>query len=324
MTVTGTNLPDPAIIEELSFDTVLAELVADFQARHPDYTALLYSDPAIKLMEVAAYRETILRARINDAFKATLLILAAGADLDNLADFYNVARQAGETDEAFRLRTIERIKGSSTAGGAAWYRYQALTTDDRIRDALVTSPEPGHVLVAVLSEEGQQIRLAAGADLDALGAIYGVARVEFPPETDASYRARLQSEVLGGLGEGTASDLLLQIVDDKMQADNVRVVTDSVTVQSANIIEADVIADIYLYPDTPASVLDGLATSLRTDLDDEGGLGWNLSRSWLISRLHLPGVQRVELSSPAADIDIDDTTAVALGSISINLAGYDR
>ena len=52
----------------------------------------------------------LLRQRVNDAFKATLLGLAEGTDLDNLADFYDVARAAGETDVALRSRVIERIE----------------------------------------------------------------------------------------------------------------------------------------------------------------------------------------------------------------------
>ena len=328
MTVTGLNLPEPAILEELSYDTIFAQLIAEFKTRHPGFDALLYSDPAIKLLEVAAYREVLLRQRVNDAFKATLLGLAEGTALDNLADFYDVARASGETDAALRSRVIERIKGSSTAGGAAWYRYQALTSDDRVRDALVTSPDAGEVQVAILSEEGQQIRLASGAALDALGAIYGVARDLIPGtgnlETDDTYRAKVRLAAIGTGGEGTASSQLLSVVDAKMQADDVRVITDSVTTITCNIVETDVVADIYLYPDTSSAILNGLEESLRTALDAEGGLGWNLSRSWLISRLHLAGVQRVELQTPADDIDIDDKTAVALGNISINLAGYDR
>ena len=170
MTVTGINLPTPQILETLNFDAVFAELVADFQQRHPGFDALLYSDPAIKLLEVAAYREVLLRQRVNDAFKATLLGLAEGTDLDNLADFYDVARATGETDVALRSRVIERIKGSSTAGGAAWYRYQALTADDRVRDALVTSPDAGQVSVAILSEEGQQIPVQRLVELAQLAA----------------------------------------------------------------------------------------------------------------------------------------------------------
>jgi len=325
VTVTGLNLPEPQILEELNFDAVFSQLVADFQQRHPGFDALLYSDPAIKLLEVAAYREVLLRQRVNDAFKATLLGLAEGTDLDNLADFYDVARAAGETDVALRSRVIERIKGSSTAGGAAWYRYQALTSDDRVRDALVTSPDAGQVQVAILSEEGQQIRLATGSALDDLGVTYGVPRIPGPPaEADDLYRARIRQAALGDGGEGVASQILLALVDLKMQADDVRVITDTVSTISCNIVETDVVANIYLYPETSSAVLDGLEDDLRTALDAEGGLGWNLSRSWLISRLHLAGVQRVELQTPAADIDIDNSSAVALGDIQITLAGYDR
>ena len=51
------SLPTPAVIETLSFETIFAELQTEFQARYPDYSALLASDPAVKLLEVAAYRE---------------------------------------------------------------------------------------------------------------------------------------------------------------------------------------------------------------------------------------------------------------------------
>ena len=53
------SLPHPSVIEALSFETIFGELQADFQSRYPQYSALLASDPAIKLLEVAAYREGI-------------------------------------------------------------------------------------------------------------------------------------------------------------------------------------------------------------------------------------------------------------------------
>tara|TARA_B100000459_G_scaffold52626_1_gene28134 strand:- start:6301 stop:7275 length:975 start_codon:yes stop_codon:yes gene_type:complete len=324
MTVTGVDLPTPQIVEALSFDQVFATLVADFKSRNTGYDALLFSDPGIKLLEVAAYREVVLRQRINDAFKATLLGLATGNDLDNLADFYNVARTTGETDTALRTRVVEKIKGSSTGGGGSWYRYQALTADDRVQDSLVTSPSSGQVQVAILSNEGTTIRTTTGSALDTLGAIYNVTRIETPLETDDDYRVRIRTAALGTAGDGTASTSLITAVDNKLQRDDVRVITDVLTVVSANIVETPVTANIYLYPDTPTSILTGLEDSIRSDFTSEGGLGWNLSRSWLIKKLHLAGVQRVELTSPATDLDIDDSSAAALGTITVNLAGYDR
>ena len=325
MTVTGVDLPDPQIIETLSFDQIFATLVADFKSKNTGYDALLYSDPGIKLLEVAAYREVLLRQRINDAFKATLLGVATGADLDNLADFYNVARATGETDTDLRTRVVEKIKGSSTGGGGSWYRYQALTADDRVQDSLVTSPSSGQVQVAILSNEGTTIRTTTGDALDTLGAVYGVTRLTEPNlETDDDYRIRIRTAALGTAGDGTASTHLITAVDNILQRDDVRVITDVLTVVSANIIETPVEANVYLYPDTPASILTGLDESIRADFTSEGGLGWNLSRSWLIKKLHLNGVQRVELTSPATDLDIDDSSAAALGNITITLAGYDR
>ena len=96
------RLPTPQLIEPLSFSAIFTALLTDFQHRYPDYSALLASDPAIKLIEVAAYRELLLRHRINEAARANLLAFAQTADLDHLGAFYGVTRLVGETDTALR------------------------------------------------------------------------------------------------------------------------------------------------------------------------------------------------------------------------------
>jgi phage-related baseplate assembly protein len=272
------SIPDPTIIEALDYETILQEMIADLQARDPSYTEILESDPGVKVLEVAAARELILRQRINDALRATLLRYAAGADLDNLAAFYAVTRLAQEGDEALRLRTIERIMGSSTAGGAAWYRYQALSSSELVRDAAVSSPAPGEVLVNILSTAG----------------------------------------------DGTASNSLLAAVDAVLQSDIVRVITDVVTVASATINVVPVTADIYLYPGTPIAVFNGLQARLTEAFAVASGLGWNVTRSWLIAQLHPGGVQRVVLTAPAADVICGPSQAPALGAISLTMAGRDQ
>ncbi|CAB1367243.1 baseplate assembly protein [Denitratisoma oestradiolicum] len=146
------SLPTPAVIETLSFETIFSELQTEFQSRYPDYSALLASDPAVKLLEVAAYREVLLRNRINAAAKASLLAFATGSDLDHLAAFYGVTRLMAETDEALRLRTRQRIIGFANAGGAAHYRYWALSASPEVADVEVDSPEPGRVRISVLAK----------------------------------------------------------------------------------------------------------------------------------------------------------------------------
>ncbi|NBW64086.1 MAG: hypothetical protein EBR33_13515, partial [Synechococcaceae bacterium WB4_1_0192] len=198
--------------------------------------------------------------------------------LDNLAAFYGVTRLTDEADDALRVRVIERIMGSSTAGGSAWYRYQALSASELVKDAAVSSPAPGEVLINILSTQGN----------------------------------------------GAASPALLAAVDDVLQSDSVRVITDVVTVAGATINTVPVTAQIYLYPDTPIEVFNGLQASLTSAFAAASGLGWDVTRSWLIAQLHPAGVQRVILTAPAADVVCGPSQAPALGAITLTMAGRDR
>jgi len=167
------SLPTPAVIEPLSFETIFLELQTAFQSRYPDYSALLASDPAVKLLEVAAYREVLLRNRINASAKASLLAFAIGSDLDHLAAFYGVTRLMDETDEALRLRTRQRIIGFANAGGAAHYRYWALSASPEVADVEVDSPEPGRVRISVLGKahHEREEQTVSNAVLEAVRAV---------------------------------------------------------------------------------------------------------------------------------------------------------
>lgn len=146
------KLPAPAIIEPLDFEGVFAELAADFRERFPDFDALVESDPAIKLMEAFAYREVLLRARVNAAAKACMLAYAAGADLDNIAANFGVQRKEGESDADLRRRTLLAIEASATAGSRNSYLYHALGVEG-VFDATATSPSPGLVHVHVMGTD---------------------------------------------------------------------------------------------------------------------------------------------------------------------------
>lgn len=316
------TLPDPQIVETLSYEAILESMVLDLRARDPDYTEILESDPGIKIMEVCAARELILRQRINDALKATLLRYASVSDLDNLAAFYNVLRFDGEDDATFRLRTIERIKGSSAAGGEDWYRYHALTVSSMVRDAYVWRPAPGEVEVVILSGEGEAIEIAIDDALDQLGAQWGILRVE--GEQDDPYRERVLAEVLVGGGYGTASPGLINDATLILTDGSIRPVTDTTTVAGAEITTVNVTANVWLYPDTPQSVFDGLDARLRAAFSAQSGLGWDLTRSWISAQLHPAGVQRVEIVAPSTELVITPRQAPILGTVNLTMAGRDR
>ncbi len=140
------KLPFPAAVEVLDYEVILAAMVADLQTRDPAFTALLESDPAYKILEVAAFREFLLRQRVNEAIKAVTLAYAMGADLDQIAARYNVQRlvlvpaddttvpptpAVMESDESLRRRVQLSFEGFSTAGPTGAYIFHSLGADAR-------------------------------------------------------------------------------------------------------------------------------------------------------------------------------------------------
>nr|WP_204374487.1 hypothetical protein [Halolamina pelagica] len=49
------QLPVPSVIEELDYEVIVAEQLDDLVARYPSYDVPAESDPAYKILEVAAY-----------------------------------------------------------------------------------------------------------------------------------------------------------------------------------------------------------------------------------------------------------------------------
>ena len=114
------KLPKPKIIEELSFSQIREELLGKFKESFPGYN-LIESDPAVKLLEVAAYREVLLRERINEAVRQTMPAYAEGSNLDNIAVRFRTGRWINEKDETFLDRTLGADDLPATAGSKAGY-----------------------------------------------------------------------------------------------------------------------------------------------------------------------------------------------------------
>lgn len=151
----------PNIIETIDFEQALTRAKSKFVSLYPideqqawrDVLAL-ESEPVTKLLETTTYLEILLRARINDAARANLLVYAKDKDLDRLADFYGLVRLANESDADFRQRIVLRIRASSTAGSAMHYRYHALSASTDIADVYIDSPRAGLITIAVIGKDG--------------------------------------------------------------------------------------------------------------------------------------------------------------------------
>ena len=90
------KLPAPQLIEELDYEAILNEMRKKLRELLPEWTGYeLESDPANKVLEVAAYREMLLRQRVNEAARGVLITFAQGSDLDHLAAFYPEKRLEG-------------------------------------------------------------------------------------------------------------------------------------------------------------------------------------------------------------------------------------
>lgn len=282
------QLPKPAVIEQLDYEQILQEWVGRYQAIDPDYQDVNESDPVYKLMEVAAFREMVLRQRVNDGAHATMLAYATGTDLDIRGADFDVERlvidhgdpealpprpRIMESDEAFRYRIQLSNRAKNTAGSADDYEFWALSADGRVKSIATDSPKGTlTVTVSVLSHEGN----------------------------------------------GTATPELIQLVEDTLTPKGTRPLSDEVVVQSAHINEFAVEAELELFsgPDQ-AEVLNAARQKLDAWLSESHRQGLDLTLDGFYAALRVPGVYKVHLTSPAADIINDRFSAGFASSITL-------
>ncbi|EBP0013875.1 baseplate assembly protein [Salmonella enterica] len=296
-TVDLSQLPQPAIIETPDFEVILAEIKRFMVSRFPEElrpaiaaAMALDSEPLNIIAQAFAYRETLLRQRINEGAAACMLSHAVGTDLDNIAANTNVRRlvitpatdtreAVTESDTDLRLRAQAAFEGLSVAGPRAAYEYFARSASGNVADARATSPSPAVVVVSVLSTEG----------------------------------------------DGTASPELLATVTAALSDEDRRPVADRLTVQSAEIVSYRISAKLFFYPGPESEPIQNAAhDALASWLAQQGKIGRDVARSAIMAALHVQGVQRVELTEPATDIVISDTQAARCVSVTLEKGGTDE
>lgn len=134
----------------------------------------------------------------------------------------------------------------------------------------------------------------------------------------------LEIAILTTSGGGTPGAPLLAAVLAAVSAGDVRSMNDVVSVISAVKSTVNVSAGVWLLPDTPMAVFDGLEAGLRASAASEGGIGFDLNTSWITARLMPAGVAKVDLTSPATDVVKDKFSAAVLGTITLTYMGRRR
>ncbi|WP_107311235.1 baseplate J/gp47 family protein [Burkholderia metallica] len=271
------QLPSPDVVETIDYETLLAARKARFVSLYPAdeqaeiaATLALESEPVVKLLQENAYREIVLRQRVNDAARAVMLAYAVGTDLDHLAALFGIQRltitpadpehnlaAVMESDTDLRARTQLAPQSLSVAGPEGAYVSHARNADGRVLDASAVSPAPCEVLVSVLARDG----------------------------------------------DGTADPALIAAVAAALQADDVRPLTDKVTVRGAEILRYQVRARLVFFagPDRAVALAEA-NRAMKKYTESMHRLGMEVTLDGIYAAARAAGVQKVILESPLAGL----------------------
>ncbi len=288
-------LEPPDAVETLDYEAILATRKADMAERVkdilPDWNPDRESDTTVKHLEEATYREGNIRQRINDAARAVLLATATGADLDAIAARYHVARQLIDPGKPDAVPPVEPT-------------YES---DASLRERTLLAFEA----LSVAGPEGAYISAALNSD----------ARVENVSVTSPAPGEVLVT-VLSTEGDGVAGYDLLSTVSTALSDEDVRPLTDHVTVQAGTKIDYEVSAELTLYdgPDSEV-VLEASEASCATFVDGQRKLGEPVTIDGLHKALRVDGVKKVNLTAPAAGVEPAATEFAHCTAIAVTLAG---
>lgn len=291
------KLPAPDFLAAIDFDAELSALKDDLAARAPELEQILSleSEPLVKLLESFAYRMMVKTIQYNDQTKNNLLAFAVGAQLDHIGVTYHrterlIIQVADDTanppvaevlenDEDYRRRIQLAPEGFTTAGPIGAYKFHALSAASAVKDASVTNPAAGIVLVTILSRDG----------------------------------------------DGAPNAELLAMVNAALNDEDVRPLTDHVQIAPANIIRYQIDATLTLLQGPDSSLVIGAANeAVRSYVDEQHILGYDITLSGIYAALHQEGVQNVTLRSPVSDIIIDEVSAAYCDTINIIFGGRDE
>lgn len=275
------RLAPPQVIEEIAYEDLLAAYKAGILTRNPDLERALQLEQSATniILEVEAYGEMLVRARINAAARAVLLPFASGADLDALGALYNEARipfvenprsirtnpEDWDTDARFRRQIQLSVEAFTTAGSRGAYEYHALKADPTIADVSATFVAPGTVKIAVMN---------SGSD---------------PVPTHAQ----------------------LEAVTERLYRPEIKPLTDMIRVAPVAVSYTTIDATLTLYPGPNNGLVLTEAGKALTDLRSRvARTGRDLTRSAIITALQREGVHSIDLRAPARDVIVGEDACV--------------
>lgn len=286
-------VPDAIVVPDAA--DIFTRWLARLRELDPEFDALVESDPAYKQGEINAYQLTLAFQRVNDAVRAVFLASARGADLDQIGAGFNVSRLVINPGDPDAVPPVDPV-------------YE---DDDAFRERIQLS-------WAQLNTAGARNAYrfhAKSADNDVLDAdAYGPETHNRPGEVDVY--------VLSRTGNGEASPGLTEKVMSELSVDEVRPLTDYVSVKSATIVSYAVTAELDI-PDGPdaQTVLENAISTLTSYTLLSHRINGLVPLSAIYAALQQPGVSRVRLISPVADLEAAAGQAPWCSAINVTRKG---
>lgn len=282
-------VPDAIVVPDAS--VIFGAWLARLRELDPEFDALVESDPAYKQGEVTAFQLTLAFQRVNDAVRAVFLASAQKADLDQIGAAFNVERMEIVPANPDTVPPTDAVMEEDDA-----FRERIQLSWSQLNTAGARNAYRFH---------------ARSADEDVLDAdAYG-------PE-EHGRAGEVDVYVLSREGNGTASEALLDAVSARLNADEIRPLTDFVTVKSAIINDYTVTAELEI-PDGPdaGEVLENAKNTLLSYTRLANRINGMVPLSAIYAALQQTGVARVILSSPRADIEPATGTAPRCAAVNV-------
>ncbi|MEB0968372.1 baseplate J/gp47 family protein [Citrobacter braakii] len=289
--ITLSDLPVPDAIVVPDASTIFSAWLARLRELDPEFDALVESDPTYKQGEVNAYQLTLAFQRVNDAVRAVFLASARKADLDQIGAAFNVERMVIVPADPDAVPPTDAVMEEDEA-----FRERIQLSWSQLNTAGARNAYRFH---------------ARSADEDVLDAdAYG-------PE-DHGRAGEVDVYVLSREGNGSASEALLKAVSARLNADEIRPLTDFVTVKSAVINDYSVTAELEI-PDGPdaGEVLENAKNTLMSYTRLANRINGMVPVSAIYAALQQTGVTRVILTSPRTDIEPATGTAPRCAAVNV-------
>jgi phage-related baseplate assembly protein len=333
------NLPKPVVIENLKYNDIKDAIKELFADKIPDYE-LLESDPYSAIIEAIAYREMLLRARINDSVLSMLIAYANGSDLDNIVALYGVERIKGAKPTAtvkFTLSAvlnidvtipegalfrsdrsdIARLLNSVTISAGESEVFGILELDEYVKTSIIKTEYIQNPLPFVVKAE-QTTNYENGADVESDEALRERAILSLDRFSTAGSERAYQYWALT-LGEGRVEEASVAAEHDAGEVIVYLKTTNNIDIASSvlNFLSGEKVRPLTDLVRVEMATRKTLTITAKIELMDLSrqaeidakikatkkrfALGEDVNLSYLYKTLHQDGVYRVTLTAPTAN-----------------------